>query len=123
MTARHYVAIIDDDPGICRSMSRLLEHAGLKPIAYPSAEAFLDDGLRLPFSCLLVDIQLEGMSGIELHRRIAACLIRTPVIYITANDDPLIRQEAMSVGGAAFFHKTDSGADILAAIKVATSPG
>lgn len=121
MTARHYVAIIDDDRSICRSMARLLENAGLKPIAYLSAEAFLDDGLRLPFSCLLVDIQLEGISGIELHRRLAACKIRTPVIYITANDDPLLRQEAMNTGGAGFFHKTDPGADILAAIRNAVS--
>lgn len=119
MTVRHYVAIIDDDPSICRSMGRLLENAGLKPIAYPSAEAFLDDGLRLPFSCLLVDIQLDGISGIEMHRRLVACKIRTPVIYITANDDPQIRQEAMSAGGASFFQKTDCGADILAAIQVA----
>lgn len=119
MGVRHYVAVIDDDQSICRSMARLLQNVGLNPIAYPSAEEFLDDGMRVPFSCLLVDIQLEGMSGLELHRRLIACKIRTPVIYITANDDPNVRQEAISAGSAGYFNKTDAGADIVAAIQQA----
>jgi len=117
MPTRSYVAIIDDDASICRSLSRLLQSAGLNPITYRSAEEFLDDQLRMPFSCLIVDVQLEGMSGLELNRRLAACQIRTPVIYITAQDDPLVREEALRTGAAAYFRKTDPGADILAAIR------
>lgn len=121
MTARSYVAVIDDDASLCRSLGRLLQGAGLSPITYRSAEEFLDDQMRVPFSCLVVDVQLEGMSGMELNRRLAACKIRTPVIYITANDDPQVREEAMSAGGTAFFRKTDAGKDILAAIREAMS--
>ena len=119
MPGRSYVAVIDDDESICRSLSRLLQGVGLSPISYRSAEEFLDDRMRVPFDCLVVDVQLEGMSGVELNRRLAACQITTPVIYITAQDDPQIRESAMNAGGAAFFRKTDSGAEIVVAIQKA----
>ena len=80
MAVRSYVAVIDDDESICRSLSRLLQGAGLSPISYRSAEDFLDDRMRVPFDCLVVDVQLEGMSGVELNRRLAACQIHTPVL-------------------------------------------
>lgn len=116
MPARSYVAVIDDDESMCRSLSRLLQSAGLHPVAYSSAEDFLDDRLRVDFDCLLVDVQLGGMSGLELHRRLMACQVRTPFIYITAHDDPQVRVEAIAAGCAAFFRKTDAGVDIIAAI-------
>ena len=121
MAGRSYVAVIDDDESICRSLSRLLTGAGLSPISYRSAEEFLDDRMRVPFDCLVIDVQLEGMSGVELSRRLAACQIHTPVIYITAHDDPKVREEALSAGAVAYFRKTDSGADIIEAIRQAIS--
>jgi len=121
MAGRSYVAVIDDDESICRSLGRLLQGAGLSPISYRSAEEFLDDRMRVPFDCLVVDVQLEGMSGVELSRRLAACQIHTPVIYITAHDDPKVRQDALEGGAIAFFRKTDSGVEILAAIRRAIS--
>jgi FixJ family two-component response regulator len=117
MAGRSYVAVIDDDESICRSLGRLLQSAGFSPITYHSAEEFLDDRMRVPFDCLVVDVQLEGMSGVELNRRLAACQIHTPVIYITAHDDPKVREDALSAGAVAFFSKTDSGAEIIAAIR------
>lgn len=119
MPTRSYVAVIDDDASVCRSLGRLLQSAGLNPITYRSAEDFLDDQMRVPFACLVVDVQLEGMTGVELSRRLTACQIRTPVIYITALDDPQVREEALNAGGMAFFRKTDPGAEILAAIRQA----
>jgi FixJ family two-component response regulator len=121
MAVRSYVAVIDDDESICRSLGRLLQGAGLSPISYRSAEDFLDDRMRVPFDCLIVDVQLEGMSGVELSRRLAACQIRTPIIYITAHDDPKVREDALDAGAIAFFRKTDSGDEILAAIRRAIS--
>jgi FixJ family two-component response regulator len=97
----------------------LLQSSGLHSIAYTSAEDFLDDQMRVPFACLLVDVQLGGMSGLELHRRLAACQVRTPVIYITAHDDANVRTDALANGAAAYFRKTDAGADIIAAIQQA----
>lgn len=120
MPTRSYVAVIDDDASICSALGRLLQSAGLNPISYRSAEEFLDDQMRVQFSCLLVDVQLEGMSGIELKRRLTACQIRTPVICISAVDEPEVREEAIKAGAAAFFRKTDPGSEVLAAIWNAT---
>jgi FixJ family two-component response regulator len=112
-----YIAVIDDDESLCRSMSRLLRAAHLHPITYPSAEDFLADTKRPKFDCLLLDIQLNGMSGLELSRRLSAVKDATPVIFITAHNDPEVRAQAEASDCAGYFHKTDSGADILAAVR------
>lgn len=119
MTARVYVAIVDDDESVCRSLARLLRTAGLSPIAYRSAEEFLDDREHVAYSCLIVDVHLEGMSGLELARRLAACRIMTPVIYVTASDDPETGIQALKSGAFDYFHKSASGTDVLAAIRQA----
>ncbi len=111
-----YVAVVDDDESVCRSFGRLLRAAGLQPITYESAESFLADTRHPQFGCLVLDIQLGAMSGIELARRLASDGGHTPV-FITAHDDPEARAEAVAVGCAAYFRKTDSGADVLAAIR------
>jgi FixJ family two-component response regulator len=120
MTQRRYVAVIDDDESLCRSLARVLQHAGYQAITYPSAEEFLDDPLRAHFGCLLVDIQLGGMSGIEMHRRLIEQGSRTPIIYITAYDDPNAKEEALSLGTAGYFRKMESSAAILDAVRRAT---
>ena len=111
------VAIVDDDESLCRSLGRLLRAAGLNPVTYPSAEAFLDDAQHPPFDCLLLDVQLGGISGIELQRRLVASGERTPVVFLTAYDDPEWRAQAIAAGCAAYFRKNDSGADVLEAIR------
>ncbi len=116
-----YVAVIDDDESVCRSFSRLLRAAHFQPISYSSAEAFLADTKHPKFDCLVLDIQLEGMSGLELSKRLAAVKDDTPVVFITAHDDPEVHAQAKASGCAGFFRKTDSGADVLAAIRRATA--
>ncbi len=120
---RRYIAVIDDDPSLCRSLARLLQHAGFQAITFESGEQFLADPLRAHFGCLLVDIQLGGMSGIEMHRRLVADGDRTPVIYITAFDDPRARTEALELGCAGFFRKTDAGTEILETVRKLTQEG
>jgi FixJ family two-component response regulator len=112
-----YIAVIDDDENLCRSMSRLLRAAHLRPVTYSSAESFLDDLDRPKFACLLVDIQLKGMSGLDLRQRLSAVKDRTPVIFITAHDDPEVQAQAEASGCAAYFRKRSSGADVLSAIR------
>ena len=112
-----YVAVVDDDESVCRSLSRLLRAANFQPVTYPSAEGFLADKKHPRFDCLLLDIQLKGMSGLDLSRRLAAVKDGTPVIFITAHDDPEVRAQAKASGCAGYFRKTDSGADVLAAIR------
>ncbi len=114
-----YVAVVDDDECVCRSMSRLLRAAHFQPITYLSAEALLADTKHPKYDCLLLDIQLGGMSGLELSRRLAAVHDGTPVVFITAHDDPELRAEAEASGCAAYFRKTDPGQWVLEAISKA----
>ena len=96
--------------------------AGIQPITYASAEAFLADSKRPQFDCMVFDVQLGGMSGIELAQVLAATEIRhAPVIYITAHDDAETRASAEAAGCAAYFRKTDSGADVLETIRRLTT--
>ena len=112
-----YVAVVDDDEKLCQSFGRLLRAAGLQPITYPSAEAFLADTKQPRFDCLVLDVQLEGMSGIELAQWLTAKGAPPPFIFITAHDDPDARAEGEAAGCAAYFQKTDSGAQVLEAIR------
>jgi FixJ family two-component response regulator len=120
-SAKIYIAVIDDDESICLSMSRLLRAAHFQPITYPSAEVFLSDANRPNFSCLILDIQLKGMSGLDLSERLLAVKNTTPFIFITAKDNPDVQKRVEASGCAGSFRKTDSGADILAAIHRAIS--
>lgn len=112
-----YIGIVDDDESLCRSLARLLRASGLQPITYPSAEAFLADGKHPQFDCLVLDVQLGGMSGIELQRRLAAEGEATPIVFITAHDDPAARHEAEAAGCIAYLRKIDSGVEVIDAIR------
>ena len=123
MTARRYIAVVDDDASLCRSLARLLQLSGFQAITFESAEQFLADPLRTHFGCLLVDVQLGGMTGIEMHEKLIEEGNRTPVIYITAYDDPRALADATRLGCAGYFRKTDAGQEILDAVrKVAMAP-
>jgi FixJ family two-component response regulator len=121
------VAIIDDDESFCRSSGRMLRMAGYESVAYHSAEEFLADRARRAYTCLLVDIQLVGMSGLEMQRKLVAEGDRTPVIFITAHAEPEARGEALDWGCVGFFRKTDDGERVVKAIETivagANAPG
>jgi FixJ family two-component response regulator len=109
------VAIVDDDESLRRSLGRLLRAAGMEATGYASAEEFYPDA-RL-FDCLVIDIQLPGMSGLELQDHLAAEGVTTPRLIVTAHDDPKSREAALAGGCAAYFRKTDAGGDVLNAIR------
>jgi FixJ family two-component response regulator len=121
MPNRIYVGVVDDDESLARSLARLLRQSGYQAITYSSAEELLADPLRAHFACLLVDVQLGGMTGIEMHGKLVAEGIRTPVVYITAFDNPRAREQADRLGCAGFFRKTDAGLDILDTVRRLTS--
>ncbi|WP_310387957.1 response regulator transcription factor [Roseateles sp.] len=112
-----YVAIVDDDESLCRSLARLLRASGMQPITYACAEAFLADAKRPRFDCLVLDVQLDGMSGVELALQLVSEGRHAPFIFITAHDDPETRAGAQTVGCAAYFRKNDAGADIVDTIR------
>ena len=115
-----YVAVVDDDENFRRSLGRLLRAAGMQPITYASAEAFLADTKHPLFDCLVLDVHLGEISGIELGQRLVAEGHSAPFIVITAHDDPETRARAEAAGCAAFFLKTDPGAAVLDAIRRVT---
>jgi FixJ family two-component response regulator len=112
-----YVGIVDDDESIRRSLARLLRAAGMQPIAYSSAEEFRADAKRPKFDCLVLDVQLPGMSGVDLRDLLVKDGLGTPVLFVTAYDDPKAHDQAMAGRCAGYFRKTDSGSDILDAIR------
>jgi FixJ family two-component response regulator len=115
-----YVAVVDDDESICRSFGRLLRASGFQAVTYDSAESFLADTKHPHFGCLVLDIQLGEISGIELALRLSAAGGRTPIIFITAHDDPKARSAADALGCSAYFRKTDSGKEVLETIRKVT---
>jgi FixJ family two-component response regulator len=119
--ANIYIAVVEDDESLCRSLNRLLRAVRFQPVTYASAEAFLADAKRPRFDCLLLDIQLHGMSGLELHRQLTCLGSATPVIFITAHEDPDAEAQAQAAGCAGYFRKTESGQVVIDAIRHAVS--
>jgi FixJ family two-component response regulator len=110
------VAIIDGDASSRVAMSRLLRGRGFEPSAYNSAESFLADPGHTTFACLLLDLQLPGMSGLELQQQLLAAGNLTPLIFVTAHDDSAAREQAIQ-NGAEFFRKIDPGVAIIDALR------
>src|SRR6476661_4923946 len=99
------VIVVDDDPGLLKSVARLLAHHGIESRTFASAEALLEADNVQTATCLLLDIHLGGISGIELRRRLAASGSNCPVIFMTANDDEATRNEAVEAGCIAYLRK------------------
>jgi FixJ family two-component response regulator len=117
-----YVGVVDDDESLRRSVARLLRAAGMQPITYASAEAFRADVKQPQFDCLVLDVQLPGMSGIDLRNALAAEGVATPVLFVTAHDDPRALEEAMAGQCIGYFRKTDAGSELLNAIRHVVLP-
>ena len=102
-------------------MGRLLRAAGFKAITYRSAEAFLEDQERQAPHCILLDIQLGGMSGFELQNLLVASGSTVPVIFITAHDDDETGEQARKSVCSAYLRKNDPGEVVLDAIRKAVN--
>jgi FixJ family two-component response regulator len=116
------VAVVDDDPSMLRGLIRLLRASGFKPTPYGSAEAFLERHVLGMFACLVLDIDLPGMSGIELRRRLTVTDSTLPVIFITALDDEPVRLAANAAGCVAFLRKPFPAHTLIDAIEKAAAP-
>jgi FixJ family two-component response regulator len=99
------VIVVDDNAGILKGVSRLLACHGIESRAFASAEALLESDSVQTATCLLLDVHLEGISGIELRRRLTASGSKCPVIFMTADNDEATRNEAMDSGCIAYLRK------------------
>jgi FixJ family two-component response regulator len=104
-TRRKLVAVVEDDPDMRKGLQRLLNVHGFDTEVFTSAEAFLAGEAKTQAMCLVLDIHLGGMSGIELRRRLFASDCKLPIIFITAVDDEAIEREAMETGCVAYLRK------------------
>jgi FixJ family two-component response regulator len=119
---RTIVAIVDDDLLIRRAMATLLSALGYCTELFTSGGAFLDAATKSEASCLVVDIQLGDISGVELGRRLTANGFKFPVIFMTASDDETIRNAAMQLGCVAYLRKPFPAGELLDAIVKAIGP-
>jgi FixJ family two-component response regulator len=110
------IVIIDDNPSLLQGLNRLLSAHGFRVRTFASAELFLDDFAKCEADCLLLDIHLGGISGIELQRRLTASGSDLPVIFMTAIDDEATRQEAFDAGCIAYLRKPFLGKLLIDAI-------
>jgi len=117
-----YIAIIEDDEGLCRSMARVLRASNYEPVTYLSAEAYLGDEKHPSFDCLIVDIQLDGMSGIELGEQLQKSGVNTPVIFLTAHADSDELERKLLGSCAAFLRKSDPADKVLSVIQQVIHP-
>ena len=118
-----YVAVVDDDDSCARPLGRLLRAAGFEVLTYPSAKAFLAPTPLPHPACLVLDIQLAGMSGLELQRRLRELGNLTPVIFVTGHDATEVREEAQQAGCVAYLRKPVARHTPLEAIAKALHPG
>ncbi len=113
------VAIVDDDESVQLALRDLIESDGLPAICFGSAEHFLDSEARSKAACLIADIRMPGMSGLELQAKLNAERCRIPVIFITAHGDAEMRIHAMRQGAVEFLSKPFDDAVLLQIVHAA----
>lgn len=113
------VAVIDDDESYRAAIHRLLRSAGIPVLSFDSAEAFLDSHQQHKTGCLIADIRMPGMSGLELQAKLNSDHFPIPTIFITAHGDEKIRMQAMRGGAVKFLTKPFDCETLLEAVRVA----
>jgi FixJ family two-component response regulator len=114
-----WIAIVDDDPSVLKALARLLKARAFEAKTYSSAREFLTalpDGLP---ECLIVDLQMPDMTGLELQRYLTRVGIHIPTIVITAHNEAGTRERCESAGASAFLSKPLQDTSLLAAIDAA----
>src|ERR1700739_1246855 len=117
VNAPSLLAILDDDKSVQSALQDLIESEGMSTLCFDSAEQFLDSRARHQASCLIADICMPGMSGIELQARLKVEQCGLPIIFITARGDIPLAVSAMKQGASYFFAKPFEGGALLAAVE------
>jgi FixJ family two-component response regulator len=116
--SRH-VAIIDDDDSVRRALQDLIETEGLSTLCFASAEQFLDFEARHQAACVICDIRMPGMSGLDLQAKLKAERFRIPIIFITAHGNAEMRTRALRGGAEEFLTKPFDDAVLLETVHAA----
>ena len=113
------ISVVDDDQSVRDSTRALLRSAGYKVTTFESGELFLESGTLAATACLILDMRMPGMDGLEVQRRLKSSEARVPIIFVTAHDDRTRRQLAIAAGASNFFQKPFVASDLLGAIQTA----
>jgi len=119
---RPLIAVVDDEESVRKSLRRLLVASELDATVYASGQEFLDSlGARQP-DCLVLDLQMPGLTGLEVQRALAGARVRFPTIIITAHDEPETRARCLAAGVVAYLCKPLHDELLLDAITTAVGP-
>jgi FixJ family two-component response regulator len=113
------ISVVDDDESVRESLSGLIRSVGFGVMVFASAEEFLSSNRLLDTDCLILDVRMPGMSGIDLQRQLAASHTSIPVIFITAHGDEEARVRALNGGAVDYLLKPFSEEALLKAIDTA----
>lgn len=113
------ISVVDDDESVRNSLKRLLRSMGFDVRTFPSAQEFLHQGSLHNHGCVIVDVRMPEMNGLDLQKRLSDSGVSLPVIFITAYEDPGVRAQAMQAGALAFLQKPFSDPSLMDAICLA----
>ena len=113
------ISIVDDNDSVRESLQRLMRSVGFPVNVFASAEEFLDSDRLRNTDCLILDVRLPGMDGLELQRHLATSHSEIPIIFITSYEDDEVRARALNAGAVAYFLKPFNDEDLLNAIDAA----
>lgn len=113
------ISIIDDDEALRSSLDDLIRSAGLRAQGFSSAEEFLQSSRLSEINCLILDLCLPGMNGLELQRHLTEHNFDLPIIFMTAHETGDLRRQAVEAGALAFLNKPFDEADLFNAINIA----
>jgi FixJ family two-component response regulator len=116
------IAIVDDDDALRNSLDNLIRSVGFRAQGFSSAEAFLRSNQAHDTECLILDVRMPGMNGLELQRQMVAAHWQIPIIFITSHADDDARARALEGGAVAFLYKPCREDDLLHAIDAALNP-
>jgi FixJ family two-component response regulator len=116
MAAAPLIAIVDDDDSLRNSLNNLIRSVGFRAEGFSSAEAFLNANQLHDTACLILDVRMPGMNGLDLQRQLVATNCRIPIIFITSHGDGDARERALAAGAVDFLYKPFREEALLKAI-------
>jgi len=122
MANHSVICVVDDDESVRESLEGLMRSVGFAVNTFASAEEFLDSDHLRNTDCLILDVRLPGMNGLELQRQLATSHSEIPIIFITSHEDDEVRARALNAGAVDYLLKPFNDEDLLNAIDAALKP-
>jgi len=116
------IAVVDDDESVCRALKRLVRSLGMDADTFASGRQFLELIEAMPslvVDCVVLDVQMPGLTGLQVQAQLTRSGHRFPVSFITAHDDPLVREQALAAGALAFVRKPFNDELLIKTLNVA----